>query len=99
MQRTQVTVRWNPGLHLRPASALVQIARRFRSEIKLRFGGTLTDARSILGVMLLSATLGAALDVEASGDDEREAIRAIQNFFETGPDHPDVTATPEEASV
>lgn len=88
MQCTRVTVRWKPGLHLRPASALVQLSRRFQSEIKLRLGSTLTDARSILGILLLSATLGTALEVEACGDDEREAISAIRNFFESAPDGP-----------
>ena len=88
MQCTRVTVRWNPGLHLRPASALVHLARRFQSEIRLRVGSTLIDARSILGILLLSATLGTALEVEASGDDEREAISAIRSFFETAPDGP-----------
>ena len=33
----------------------------------------LADARSILSILLLTATMGAALDVEASGEDEANA--------------------------
>lgn len=81
MQRTLVTVNWRPGLHLRPASRLVALSRRFKSEIRLRVGNSYADARSILALLLLSAGMGAPIEVEASGDDERDAISAVQQFF------------------
>jgi phosphotransferase system HPr (HPr) family protein len=39
------------------------------------------DARSILSILILCATLGATLDIEASGPDEREVIEAVEAFF------------------
>jgi phosphotransferase system HPr (HPr) family protein len=45
-------------------------------------GNRLADARSILHVIILSASLGAAIEVEAEGVDEQEAIRAVEDFFE-----------------
>jgi phosphotransferase system HPr (HPr) family protein len=81
MRCTQVTVRWRSGLHLRPAAQLIRLARGFQSEIRLRVGGTIADARSILAILLLGAGLGTALEVEASGADEPEAILAVQQFF------------------
>lgn len=81
MRKTQVTVPWTAGLHLRPAAQLVQLTRRFRSEIRLRLESRIADARSILGILMLSASLGTALDIEASGADEHEAIEAVQDFF------------------
>lgn len=81
MKYAQVTVPWAAGLHLRPAAKLAQLTRNFRSEIRLRIDSHITDARSVLGIVLLSASLGAILDVEVSGADEHEAIEAVQQFF------------------
>jgi phosphocarrier protein HPr len=82
MRATRVTVNWDDGLHLRSAARLVRLARKFRSKIVLRLGSRVADARSILSILVLSATLGAALYIEASGDDEQEAIQAVQAYFD-----------------
>jgi phosphotransferase system HPr (HPr) family protein len=41
----------------------------------------MADARSVLNILLLSATLGSTLHIEISGSDEHEAERAIQDVF------------------
>lgn len=84
MKTTRVTVKWHAGLHMRAAAQLVRLARRFRSSICLRVGSRVADARSILSIMILSAGLGSPLDIEASGNDEHEAIQAIVAFFDDG---------------
>jgi phosphotransferase system HPr (HPr) family protein len=81
MKRSKVVVLWREGLHLRPAAALVQVAKQFRSVIHLRCGGKIADLRSILSVLALCATMGTGLDVEAAGDDEQDAIQAIEQVF------------------
>ena len=81
MIRSQVTVAWDQGLHLRRAAELVRLTKNFRSEISVQLGTRMADARSILGLVLLSAGLGTALVVEAVGADELEAVQAIQDFF------------------
>jgi phosphotransferase system HPr (HPr) family protein len=44
------------------------------------------DARSVLSILILCAGLGATLDIEASGPDEREAIEAVDSFFASADD-------------
>lgn len=83
MKATRLTVKWEQGLHMRPAARLVQVARRFHSRIIIRIGSRVADARSIMSIMILAASLGAVLDVEASGDDEQEAVQAVQNYFDS----------------
>ena len=82
MKATRITVKWQAGLHMRSAARLVKLARSFRSRIRLRVGSHVADARSIMSIMLLAASLGSTLDVEASGDDEHEAIQAVQAYFD-----------------
>ena len=87
MKSKRVTVRWQAGLHLRAAARLVQLAQRFQSRILVRVGSQMADARSILSIMILAATLGTTLVIEASGDDEHEAIQAVVAYFDGGLPH------------
>jgi phosphocarrier protein HPr len=82
MKATQLTVRWERGLHLRAAARLVRVAQQFHSRIFLRLGAQVADARSIMSVMILAASLGTVLEVEASGEDEQEAVQAVQTYFD-----------------
>lgn len=80
-----VTVPWEEGLHLRPAAKLVKLAQSFSSSIALKSNGRVADARSILSIMLLCATLGSAVLIEVHGDDEVTAVEAISAVFNEDP--------------
>lgn len=82
MKRMRIPIPWREGLHLRPAAELVKLAARFQSSIRIRLDEHLADARSIIALMLLSATCGAVVDFEVSGDDEEAAAEAIVLLFE-----------------
>ena len=81
MKKVTVTIPWQEGLHLRPAVELVRLAGSFRSNILLRCGAKLADARSVLSVMILAATMGTVLEVEVHGEDEQQAIEAVESVF------------------
>lgn len=82
MKKTEVIVPWEKGLHARPASILVTLARSFRSSISINACEKVADAKSILSLLLLCATMGTLLEVEAVGEDELLAMSAIQQLFE-----------------
>lgn len=82
MLRTQVTVPWTEGLHLRQAMKLVQAIRPFRSRIFVRCGRRRADLRSVISVLALCATLGTTLDIEVSGDDEQDAVQVVHQLFQ-----------------
>ncbi len=86
MKRSQVLVRWNAGLHLRPAAKLVRMAQTFHSTILLKCGGKLADARSIVSIMLLAAAMNAVIEIEATGVDEANAAQAIEQIFSSDDD-------------
>ena len=84
MREFQVRVRNLRGLHARAASRLVQTAGRFQSRIELIKDEIRTDAKSILGVLLLAAAQGTELTVRIDGEDEQQAEEAIKDLFQRG---------------
>jgi phosphocarrier protein len=72
------------GLHARAAAKLVTIAERFGAAVDVAYNGQSVSARSIMGLMMLGAGPGAALDLSAEGWDAREALDALTALIEAG---------------
>ncbi len=70
------------GLHLRAASRIVQVAKRFESEIRIAYGGVEINAKSILGLASLVARHLAPVEISAEGPDESEALDALVALIE-----------------
>lgn len=85
MKRLQVE--WDKQFPMRAAVRLVRVARRFRSRILLRVGADVADARSVLSILILASSLTSYMDIEASGDDEQEAVQAVVEHFNHKADH------------
>jgi len=70
------------GLHARASAKLTKLAGGFRSEIHMSRNGRRVNAKSIMGVMMLAAGMGSEVDLEAEGEDEEDAIRAVVALIE-----------------
>lgn len=68
------------GLHTRPATELVKCAQVYKSQIFLIYQGLNVNAKSLLGILMLAATRGAKIDIEAEGADAEQAINAIMTL-------------------
>jgi phosphocarrier protein len=84
----QIAIGHRMGLHARAAAKLVQLTRRYKSEIVLLrtdpdSGGNSreADARSILAILLLAAGHGSTVAVRANGADEAEAVDCICEYL------------------
>jgi phosphocarrier protein len=82
MKQAKIVIPWEEGLHLRPASRVVKLAQTCRSTVWIRANEKVANAKSIMGILLLCASFGTVLELEASGDDEDQALTAIQALFE-----------------
>ena len=65
------------GLHARASAKLVEAASRFKAHITVSKDGQSVEAQSIMGLMLLAASLGTEVTISASGEDAKEALTAI----------------------
>ena len=70
------------GLHARAAAKLVHAAARFTSDIKIRKGDEEVDGKSILGILLLAAGRGSVITITANGEDEQQAVEAIEKLID-----------------
>ena len=66
------------GLHARAAAKLVHVAARFKCDIKIRKGDEEVDGKSILGILLLAAGRGTTIRIKTNGEDEADAVQAIE---------------------
>ena len=69
------------GLHARPAGMLAKEAKKFSSKITITKERKTVSATQLMMIMSLGVKKGAEVTVEADGEDEAEAIAAIENFF------------------
>ncbi len=75
----------NPtGLHARPATELVSLAKQYQSNIRLRYGEQVTDAKSLVNLLQLGVVNGATIRVSAQGVDAQDALNALKAAIESG---------------
>jgi phosphocarrier protein HPr len=65
------------GLHARASAKLTKLAGSFPCEVWISRGERRVNAKSIMGVMMLAAGLGATVELETDGENEQEAMSAL----------------------
>jgi len=83
IERT-VTVVNSLGLHARPAAQLVRLASSFAANVELVRDGSIVNAKSIMGVMMLAAEHGSTLLLRAEGADAEAALEALAALVAAG---------------
>ena len=75
--RARVTIVNKRGLHARASAKFVNTVARFQAEVQVTKGDTTVDGRSIMGLMMLGAGLGADLALAATGPEAAGVIGAL----------------------
>ena len=74
------------GLHARPAMQFVDLASSFSSEVtvhKLGEEPATADGKSVMQMIILAATEGTKMRIEAEGNDADAAVCALAELFES----------------
>jgi phosphotransferase system HPr (HPr) family protein len=82
--RRTVRVGDRDGFHARSCTAIVLLARRYRSRLTIRRGDEEADGRSVFDLMLLNARHGEAVELVAEGDDAEALVAALATLVEAG---------------
>jgi phosphocarrier protein len=78
MIRTSITISNKLGLHARASAKLTKLAGSYPCEVFLSRNGRRVNAKSIMGVMMLAAGMGAEIEIETDGPSEQEAMDALR---------------------
>ncbi|MGA0605857.1 HPr family phosphocarrier protein [Phenylobacterium sp. VNQ135] len=65
------------GLHARASAKFVKTAAGFDAEVRVSRDGQTVDARSIMGLMMLAASPGCCIEIEAEGEEAEAAVAAL----------------------
>ena len=74
------------GLHARPAMQFVDVANQFQSRVTVFSKGEEpgeADGKSVMQMIILAATEGTVLHIEADGEDADDAIKALTELVES----------------
>ncbi|MBI2254543.1 MAG: HPr family phosphocarrier protein [Proteobacteria bacterium] len=69
------------GLHARAAAKFVKTAGGFDADIRVAKGEMDVSGGSIMGLMMLAASIGTELEIRARGSDARAAIDALVDLI------------------
>lgn len=73
------------GLHARPASDFVMLAKKYESKITIcKEGGEPVNAKSVVRLLAEGIGQGTKAELAAEGQDEAEAIEALADLVASG---------------
>ena len=81
MIKKQLTISNQLGLHARASMKLNDLANRFESTIHIQTNSSMTDAKDILEIMSLAASVGTSITLLCDGRDESSAMQAISELI------------------
>jgi phosphocarrier protein FPr len=80
----EVTVQGSHGLHARPATNFVELAKQFKADIHVGFNGQVADGKSLVSLLQLGVEGGKTIRIMAEGPDEDKALQQLKEAVAAG---------------
>jgi phosphocarrier protein len=80
--RKTITICNKLGLHARASAKLVHLSSRYGSHIEIIKNEQVVNGKSIMGVMMLAASKGTEIELSVTGEDELDAMAALEALIE-----------------
>jgi phosphocarrier protein FPr len=90
----EATVTGAHGLHARPATAFVELAKSFAAEVMVRHGARTANGRSLAALLKLGVKAQGKVTISAEGADADMALAALKALLEAGEEEEAVLAGP-----
>lgn len=82
MKEFNTKINHDKGLHSRPASKIVNHAKKFECNITIQYGKKEANAKSMVSILKLGAKEGATVRVMFDGSDEDRAFENLKSLFD-----------------
>ncbi len=80
MTNARLEIKNIKGLHARASAKLVEVAESFDADATVSKDGESTGGDSIMGLLMLAASIGTFIEVETRGPQAEELLAAITNL-------------------
>lgn len=81
-RRRRLVIANERGLHARAAARFAELADRFDAEVEVEKDGARVSGRSIMGLMMLAAAAGTAIEIRTRGKEAEAALDALALLVE-----------------
>lgn len=81
MQKYQAEITNETGLHTRPGSVLVKIAKKYPCDIFLKKDDKEFSLKSLVKLMKAGVSKGDCVEIRCEGEREEEALREISEYL------------------
>ncbi len=84
MVSAKVKVANEQGLHMRPAQLFVNTMTPFKCDVTVIFGDKTINGKSIMFLMAACIKKDSEIEIQCSGEQEEEALKAAVELVESG---------------
>ncbi len=81
MLKKKIKINLSNGFHIRPATKFVKEAKKFNSDIKIKFNNKIIDAKSLFKIQTLGIENGSIITIIIDGKDELKAWNNLNNLI------------------
>lgn len=82
LKKQKVKVKNSMGLHTRPATVIVKLLQRCKSEVSFTYKRETINAKSILSILMLAASQNSRITITVDGDDAEITMKSLVDVFE-----------------
>ncbi len=83
MIKKKVSICLINGFHIRPATKFVKKARKFSSEIKIKFKDKIINAKNLFEIQTLGVSYNDIITIIVDGKDELNALETLLNLLKS----------------
>ncbi len=82
MPKVTIVITNPTGLHTRPGTEFVRLAKGFSSTVTIRKGDKSANAKSLVKLLQIGVSQGDSITLECDGDDGVDALEKLQQFIQ-----------------
>ena len=83
MRTMTLDIRNPTGLHTRPGTQFVRLAKTFQSDIQIKKNDQSANAKSLVKLLKIGISQGDVIELSTEGVDEEQAMNALKVYIET----------------
>jgi phosphotransferase system HPr (HPr) family protein len=81
MQKLRMEITNPTGLHTRPGTEFVRLAKTFESSVEIQKGDKTANAKSLIKMLKIGISQGDVIEIAVEGPDEEQAMPALRDYI------------------